>query len=87
MYEDQMILKALKKDFVGAINDSITQQKLEARFPGFTCNKRLNPPDVVERNCIRFTNSNNELYEFGPPEGEIDVWKALRNPVLKKIFE
>ena len=43
--------------------------------------------DVDERNCIRFTNSNNELYEFGPPKGEIDVWKALRNPVLKKIFE
>ena len=86
MYEDQTVLDVLKKDFIGVVNDSITQQEIEVRFPGFTCNKELNPLDVIERNCIRFRNSRNELYEAGPPEGETDFWRALCNPVLKKVL-
>jgi hypothetical protein len=57
-------------------------------LPGVICNRKINSLEVIGRNCLRFRNTNRDLYEFGPSEKRTgDFWQDINNPSLKIILE
>lgn len=48
----------------GEFNDNTTRNKLEHTFTNIICNRELNPHDVIDNNCIRFS-VDGIVYEFG----------------------
>ena len=47
----------------GEINDNITRLNLAYTFTNIICNGELNPSDVINNNCLRFS-LDGIVYEF-----------------------
>ena len=47
----------------GEYNDSITRTKLRYMFTNIICSEELNPPNVIDNNCLRFS-LDGFVYEF-----------------------
>lgn len=45
-------------------NDSFTWRVVESLIEGSVCNEELNPPEVIDRQCLRLK-INNVIYEYG----------------------
>lgn len=57
------ILQYLNMVCLYELNDSITRENFELAFANVKCDKSMNTPDIIDRNCLRFI-YDNSLYEY-----------------------
>lgn len=62
-YFSKLFEEILDLYFRYEFNDSETWERLKAFFPDVTCDSSVNTPEVIDRNCIRFS-YNDQLYEY-----------------------
>ena len=62
----EKILRYLNEECLFELNNTNVWNAFTSKFPNIKCDDTTNTPDVIDRNCLRFT-YDNSLYEYIGP--------------------